>query len=60
MQRSFVYRGSRDYTVRGRDPGGPDFVNTYLVFEFVPKPGTVAVSIPGMKLPQGSESPIRR
>ena len=39
MNRSYVEHGARVYTVRGRDPGAPDFVNTYVVYEFTPKPG---------------------
>ncbi|GAC1451556.1 MAG: hypothetical protein NVSMB9_36540 [Isosphaeraceae bacterium] len=46
MQRSFTHRGTREYTVQRRDHGVVILVNQYLVFEFVPKPGAVALSLP--------------
>jgi hypothetical protein len=48
MSKTFVFRGSRKYTVVGHGPLGADFANHYLVFEFVPRPGTVASRVPGM------------
>ena len=54
MNKVFIYRGSREYTVVGHGPRGPDFANMYLVFEFVPRPGAVALSVPGMKDSEGS------
>ena len=49
MSRSFVYRGSRDYTVTGVGPRGPDFANQYRVYEFVPRPGAVALGVPSAR-----------
>ena len=60
MQRAYIYRGSRAYTVRGRDVGGPDFINAYLVFEFVPRPSAVAAGVPATALPGGADRMIRR
>ena len=55
MNRSFISRGSQVYTLKGRDFGGADFLNTYVVYEFVPRPDVVALSVP-----VGSDRPIRR
>jgi hypothetical protein len=55
MDRSFLFRGSRDYTVVGSGPQGVDFANAYSVFEFVPRPGAVARAVP-----RADGLPVRR
>jgi hypothetical protein len=59
MNRSFVFRGSRDYTVVGFGPRGADFANTYTVFEFVPRPGVVALHVPRAVEPRGGVRVVR-
>lgn len=49
MSKTFVFRGASEYTAVGHGARGPDFVNRYLVYEFVPRPGTVASRVPGMR-----------
>jgi hypothetical protein len=60
MNKSFVYRGMREYTVGGYDFGSPDFANVYRVFEFVPRPGMVALSVPRITDSERSDHSIRR
>jgi hypothetical protein len=59
MNKSFIYRGSWEYTV-GRAPHVADFTNMYRVYEFVPRPGTVALSLPGMSHSERSDLTVRR
>lgn len=60
MERSFVYRGARDYTVHGFGPRGLDFANRYHVLEFVPRPGAVALRLPAVPDPARSGGAVRR
>ncbi|GAC1475318.1 MAG: hypothetical protein NVSMB9_27570 [Isosphaeraceae bacterium] len=45
MKRSFTHRETREYTVQRSAHGVVILVNQYLVFEFVPKPGAVALTL---------------
>jgi hypothetical protein len=49
MNRQYLCGGSREYTVMGYGPRGPDFANRYRVYEFTPRPGMVALSVPGVR-----------
>ena len=46
MKETFVCRGSHEYASYGFGPRGLDFINRYVVYEFVPQPGRVELSIP--------------
>jgi hypothetical protein len=60
MNKLFICRGSREYTVSGQGHRESDFANIYRVFEFVPRPGAVALSIPTMTDVERSDRAIRR
>jgi hypothetical protein len=60
MSASFTCRGSKEYPMIGHGPRGPDFANRYLVYEFVPRPGVVALDVPRAGGPEGSGRVIRR
>lgn len=50
MTRTFDFTGSHTYTVIGEGPRGPDFANTYVVLEFIPKPGVAITRLPRAEL----------
>lgn len=60
MNRQYICRGSREYTVMGYGPRGPDFANKYRVYEFTPRPGMVALSVAGVRDANQSDRAIWR